>query len=402
MAYQRFVSVAGGVLLAAGSANAQTVERRLDVAASTDVVFDDNVARATEARARASRLEPEDVVFRPALNVDAVLPFGRNSLTLSGSLGYDIHARNTRLNRERLFLDSTLAVRFASCDGTLSTDFTRQQSDLANLAFTPGLARDEISNTETLTSVTGTLACGDRIGFRPTVSVTQSFGRNTNDFYQYSDFNSTGVSAGVEYSGPAFGTLTVFGSYSNSSYPNREFLFGPGDDGFETKSISARLQREIGARLSGSIEAGYTNVSSKREGGGEGFSGLTASANLVGRVTDRLQLSGRLARSVSASNVLGADYVINRVIALDANFALSERMNVTAGASWNARDLRGQVTLLPTIGSDETSLVHAGVQYGWNQRLRSTVRFERAHRDAQFEEFNYTSNRIILSLRAGF
>lgn len=403
MASIRFVSVGFAVLLAAGSAHAQTGPgRRVNIALTGGVIFDDNVARASEERANATGLVEEDLVFRPALAVDVFLPIGGQSLTVLGSLGYDIHARNERLDRERFQLGSVLGLRFSRCDASVNGNFTRQQTDLANLAFgNPFLGDEQIRNTETFTSVTGTLACGSRIGFRPTVSVTQSFARNSNELYRFSNFDSTGVTAGVEYSGPAFGTLTVYGGYSNSSYPNREFLLGPGDDGFETKSLSARLQRQIGARLSGSIEAGYTNVSSKREGS-QGFSGLTASADLVARVSDRLQVSGALARQVNASNVLGAEYVVSRLISLNASYAVSERMTLDAGAAWNARDLRGSPLLaIPTIGDDQTSTIQGGVRYTFPRRLQLSVRGEVARRDADFDVFDYTSHRAIVSVRLG-
>lgn len=403
MASIRFVCVSFAVLVAAGSAHAQTAPgRRIDVAVTGGVTFDDNVARASEQRARQTGLVAEDLVFRPAVSVDVFLPLGGQSLALRGSAGYDIHARNTRLDRERVQLGSTLGLRFGRCDGSVNGVFRRQQTDLSNLAFgNPFLVGNQVRNTETFTTVTGSLACGSRIGFRPTGSVTQSFGRNSNNFYRFSNFDSTSVTAGVEYSGPGFGTLTVYGGYTNSNYPNRRFLLGPGRDGFETKTISARLQRQIGARLSGSIEGGYTDVSSKRAGS-RGFSGLTASADLVARVNDRLQVSGALARQVNASNVLGAEYVISRLISLGASYAVSERMTVDAGAAWNARDLRGSPLLaIPTIGDDRTSTIHAGVRYGFPRRLQLSVRAERARRNADFDVFDYTSNRAIVSARLG-
>ena len=58
------------------------------------------------AFAAARGLKRADVLYAPALNLNLVHAEGGLSLFLSGQAGYDIHQRNSILDRERLNLQA--------------------------------------------------------------------------------------------------------------------------------------------------------------------------------------------------------------------------------------------------------------------------------------------------------
>lgn len=395
----RFGSVSCAVLLAAGSAQAQTA-RRVDIGASGEIIYDDNATRSNGERARLRGLSKDDFIFRPGATIDVLLPFGRQALAVGGTVGYDFYANNSRLNRERIALDANAALQFAQCNGSIYGSFARQQSDLADLTFGPGAL--DITNTSTVSSLGASASCGRQIGFRPTASITFTRGRNSDERRQFSNNNSTSISGGVTYARPVLGTFTLFGSYTRSTFPDRGRLFGFPDDGFESKAVSGRFERQIGSRMTGSIEAGYSNVTSKRAGV-PAFSGLTGAISLNVRATDRIQASISASRAASASNTFAANYSINTSVGLEASYAVSDRLVLSAGGVYASRDLRGEVPVFgPTIGGDETVSIHADAGYRLNDRIRLGLALNRVDRSAENRIYDFASNRVSLSARLGF
>lgn len=401
MTVLRFGTFSCAALLAAGTAHAQDGERRINIGAATSVAYDDNVARSSPERAAARGISQDDIFFRPGLTVDVLVPLGRQSVTLVGDVGYTFYVENTRLNRERINLLGAAALRFAQCDGGLNASFSRQQSDLEDLVFGPGLD-ESIVNTQTTTTIGGSATCGSAVGLRPTGSVSYTRARNSGGRRGRTDFNSLTLSGGVSFSRPVLGTLTLSGSYTTTDYPERDQFIGIANNGYDVYAGTASLQRNIGARLSGTIQVGYSDVKPRDEGV-PGYSGLTWNVNLSARVSERLQVNGALGQAVQASNLISSSFFINKTASLDASYFFGDRLIFSPGISWRERDIRGETGVLgPVLGGDKTSTIHADLSYRQSDRLSFGLILAHVRRDAEAEFYDYTSNRATISARLSF
>src|ERR1700755_3164540 len=93
-----------------------------------------NIAASSAAFAAARGLTRADVLYAPALNVNLVQPMGGLSLFLAWQAGYDIHQKNSILDRERLNLQAGADAQLEGCTATPSGSYSRFQSDLADLS----------------------------------------------------------------------------------------------------------------------------------------------------------------------------------------------------------------------------------------------------------------------------
>src|SRR5690349_19753602 len=78
-----------------------------------------NVAGSSDTIAALRGLNTEDVVYAPSLNLNLVEPLGGATVFLNGYIGYDIHQRNTILDRERISVQGGANTHLAICDTTL-------------------------------------------------------------------------------------------------------------------------------------------------------------------------------------------------------------------------------------------------------------------------------------------
>lgn len=399
--------------LVSGTADAQArrpVTRHLDFSLTGDVVYDDNVSRSSRALADLRGLKQADTRFTPGVKVDGLIPFGRQSLSIIGSAGYDFYARNSRLNRERIALDTVLALRFGRCDGTINGSYARRQSQLDDLILIvdPSLINDPsrfrrglVRNTEEIKTIGASASCGAAVGLRPTASIQHTWVDNSQAIRRFSDYYSTSYSAGIAYARPRFGELTVFGRYDTTTFPNRANLpgFGGQKDGYEVKGGGVRFERELGSRLLGLAELSYSSVNPKRDGV-PGFSGLTWRLNLTADVSSRLQLIAQASRAVEPSNRVDANYSISRIYGLNGTYTLSPRLTLEASALQRQRDYRGAgILFLPIIGEpllmDKSRTYSAGLRYRASERLGFTLSGAHETRNANGTFYDYTSNRVL-------
>src|SRR5690242_13118414 len=79
---------------------------RTDVRVDSSLRYDSNVARSDDATAALRGIQPEDEIFTPGVSVDVARVLGGQSVFLQGALSYNFYAHNSKLNRERLVLDT--------------------------------------------------------------------------------------------------------------------------------------------------------------------------------------------------------------------------------------------------------------------------------------------------------
>ncbi len=398
-------ALANCVMLAAVQAAAQsaTPVRHIDLGASGDILYDSNVARASADQAAVRGLEREDMRFTPAITVDALFPIGRQSISVIGSGGYDFYARNSRLNRERISLDTALGLRLANCDVSLQGDYARRQSDLGDIGFTGTDPDNRVSNVEEVKTIGASGTCGGRVGFKPVASIARTWTDNNTDVRKFSDVNVTAIEGGVAYARPTFGLLTLFGNYRDTSFPNRILVLGNDDvDGFTLKGGGLRFERRIGSKLRGLVEIAYVSVDPARSAVA-GFSGPTWRGELTATLGSRLQINGRASRSIESSNRVDANYFVERQYSLDTAYAFGSRLSLRGGGVRRNRDFRGAgSTFGPALVQDRTDTLFSSLEFKQSARFTFTLDYTHENRAANGTFYDYTSDRAGVGVRTKF
>lgn len=394
--------IAIGALIAAapGQAQVRPVARDITITTGVSVVAESNVARASEESARIRGLDQGDLRTTPTVTADISLPFGRNYLLFNGVVGYDFYARNTRLNRERIDLNTTAGLNYSNCELVVNGSYLRRQSDLGDLVFidAAGAPISITTNTEEIKTVGANASCGAPVGLRPTAGISQTWADNDTVFRQFSNYRTTSITGGLAYRQPSLGELSIFASKSWTEYSNRPLPTGE-DDGTAVRSYGARYQRNIGSRLYGLLELSYTDVNADNPFARD-FGGLTWRGELTGTVSDRLRLVGSFGRSVESSNLVASSYYVLKDYTLDASYGLSDRVTLTAGAFRRERDYEGTGLLLgQPLVQEELTTFRGGVTYRATPRLSFVIDAAHETRDANSNFLDYDNDRVGLTAR---
>lgn len=395
-------------ILGATSVRAQSQdapERRLDIGVSGQAIYDSNISHTSRTLAAQRGLSRDDYRFTPAITVDVLVPLGRQSASLLGSLGYDIYARNSRLDSERIALDGALGFRVARCDANFTASYARRQSELGDLLFVDGgtgAFTRRVKNKEDIKSLGLSGSCGDEIGLKPTASIQQSWVDNSAGLRRISDYNSTALTGGVAYARPSFGLLTLFGSYSTTQFPNRSnFLGASGDDGFESTGGGVRFERSIGSRIRGLVEVTYTATDSERAV--SDFSGVTYRGSITQYIGDKLEWTFELSRAVQPSNRIDANYSVERLYDFNVNYALAQRLTLYATLIARNRNYRGGFQSVgPLLVNDKLRSGTLGARYTLGRRINLTLSGTRESRSANGTLFDYKSTRVAAGVATTF
>ncbi|KQR88059.1 outer membrane beta-barrel protein [Sphingomonas sp. Leaf343] len=399
--------IALSAMMGATSAYAQTAapERHLTAGVRATATYDSNISRTSDELRVRRGLTKEDMRYTPSLTIDALLPLGRQSLSLIGAVGYDFYQNNTRLNSERVNLDGAAGFQVSQCSGAFTANYARRQSDLGDLFFITdpvGTISSRVRNQEDIKSIGVSAACGGAIGIKPTASIQQTWVDNSAGIRRISDYSSTSAQAGLSYSRPTFGLLTLFGSYSTTSFPNRSSIVGlPDSDGFKSKGGGIRFERAIGSRLSGLVEVSYTSTDSQRSV--NDFSGITYRGQITQRIGTSLLWTFDVSRAVQPSNRVDANYSVEELYSFNADYALSERAGINLNLYSRDRNYRGGFLVLgPSLVNDQTRSVTVGGRYRLLRRINLTLAGTRESRQANGTIFDYKSTRVVTGISTTF
>jgi hypothetical protein len=361
-----------------------------------ETAYETNVSGGAASVAGARGLKQDDFIFTPTLLVDLFKTFGRESLFLTGSAGYNFYAYNGTLNRENIDLAGGGNAQIGPCRTTVTGVYDRRQQQLENLTR---LAVQDVYS-ETSLGVQG--ACGRAIGFQPTFSFNQTWTNSTQQQQQSTDYNSTGGSGGIAYVTPTFGNLTVSGNYTSTRFVNRVIALGPIQlqDGYDTYGGGVSYSRLLGARIQGVVSLSYTTVQPYI--GSAGFSGPTYSLDVTYRVGGRLSLHGNVTHDIQPSNVIDSDYYIETKGQIEASYLFSSRLDATVGFSDSARNFKGPA-LMPAVDLTHDTLesVYGTVTYSLRKVYVSLdVRHE--YRSANLSGFSYPNTRVGFTVGTKF
>lgn len=396
MVYGRLaVSLLVGV--AAMSSQAVAQERELKLGARVQVEHDSNVVLGKNALGNAQGLTPEDTRFVPSLNIELIQPVGRSSVFLSGTAGYTFYDKNTQLNRERLDFSGGGSTRLGPCFSTLSADYNRG----INQVDDPMIVIDA-KNIRKVTSAAIAVNCGSTSGFSVVGNVSQDWSRNSARAVQQSDYDSTTLMVGLAYRRPALGALTIFANRETVEYRDRLL-----SDGYQIDAVGVTFDRQLGARIQGSVTASYSMVEQdqvllpgmvQQEQNVVSYGG-----DLSFRASTRLLLQASFNRGITPSVGVGQSYEISDRYRLSGTYSVGSRIVVSAGYSRVERQPGEDAIPSILVPTDSTvSNIFGSVRYKQSDNLSFELGLEREERETDVPIFDYTSNRIGLTAIATY
>lgn len=381
-------------LAAQGSSAAKP---QMDINFTLGIRHDTNVARTDEALAASRGLKRADERVTPGVNINVVRPLGRNSLSVSGFVGYDFYRRNTRLNRERIGLSASAGINAGPCLLTLSPSIERGQSELGNIGLVSLPGSDSVKNTQTTQDYSAELRCGRRTGLRPLVGYERVIGDNSNRLRQISNFRSNKYTAGLGYSNPTLGDFTVTANRNDTQYPRR-LSTGPNPfGGFRSDSLRVTAQRDIGSLIVANASISYTrlrpNLATVRT-----FNGLSWSLGATVRPTTRLSTKLAFSNTVSPSLQAAAVYQRARNLSANATYALTPRTSLKAGVSQDHHRYEGASAVYgPLLTNDTLTRFSAGASYSWNRKVQFNLDVGHERRNANGTIYDYSSSYVALT-----
>lgn len=372
------------------------------------LIYDTNVTGTNGTVPTSRALTKGDEIFEPAIKFDLARPLGRETVYLQGSAGYDFYARNSILNRENLDIRPGVIGQLGYCQVGLGGGYTRAQSDLNELALDPTGGRSivQVKNVLQVEQIAANANCGRSFGLAPNASVSETWTQNSSPIQRFTNAQTFSGSAGLAYRRPTFGSLSLFGSYSHTDYPDRSALFGFPTAGvatsFETVSGGVTYSRAIGSRLQADASISYTHVKSPGSSTG-GYSGLTYSGALNYQASTRLKVSANVSRATTPSNRLNSSYAIEDLYSGQVAYQLGHRINLSGGASLAHNSYNG----IPyPIGFDLTDeklyTVFGDIEYQFARHLALGLNVQHVQREANFPGLSYPETRAGLTARATF
>ncbi|MBA3896962.1 MAG: outer membrane beta-barrel protein [Sphingomonadaceae bacterium] len=367
--------------------------RHVDATLSTTLQYDSN-GLLSDSAVNGSGPSQSDLRATPSLNLDIYVPVGRQAVFLAGGIGYDFHTRYKRFNSERINLAGGADLSYAgNCTSHVELGYARYHTNLADIVDIGGGFTD--NNREERRSFGIDAGCGGAIGLRPSIGFRREEVRNSSFFRRISNDNTDTYTTQLGYSRPALGTVSIYGSFSDGEYPNRRTATFV--DGVRIFSGGLQYERAVGTRLTARGSLGYSRVEPKAPGVPK-YGGLSYSLSATYR-GDRISLTALGSRSVEQSNILDISYDIDTNFSLNAEYALSPKVNLLGDARYQRRSFRSSPLIPSSLarGSDRLYDVGGGVRLFPRNRLSFTLEAEREHRDADVRLLNYNDTRVSLT-----
>lgn len=380
-----------GQARAQGAADARD-PRQMDIGVDVSGSYDSDVLRGDTIRRVRPDAQNEDFVITPRLTADIVAPIGRQSAFLNGQVGYQFYQNNSFLNRESINGEGGFRLRpIRNCVATVTGRYTQQQSQLYDIidGFDP-------TNVEKIGGVSADVGCQTASGLAPSFSAGRTRAKNSSIVRKFNEYVSDNVQASLGYSRPQLGTLSVYASIAKSRYPLRRALLpGLPADGADVYSTGVGYERQIGTRLSGKANLGYTRVNPRLPGTPD-FKGASWNVDLTYDSRNRFRGTVSFARSVEQSNRLGDTYGINTSLRLNGEYAFNDRFRLTGGVAYIRRKQeQSPLFQLPNFNSrDRTVSVYSRLTAGNVGPVGIAFDVSREHRKSVVPIYNYGSTRF--------
>lgn len=389
----------GVTALPEGDALAQTMPAmgnpgdRVTIEARGKVSYSTNVAGGDSSLADLRGLEPEDVVYSPALSITLQQPLARQMLFLQADGNLQRHQNNKTLDSENVSATTGAAGRFGPCGGSAIAGYSRRRSDVAELL---NVATKNIA-TQRFVQGQATCAAGSiQTGF----SARRAKLDNSGNSAGYTDSTTDNLSAQVGYGNAQLGVLSVTGQYSRVTYEASGDPTIPTQPTFQTYSAGLSYQRKIGRRLNGQAQASYTTVD--EDGPAGSFNSWSAAASLQYLLSERARLEFQYDRGVQASRNVFSTFSLNETFALTGTYALSQRISLRLGGSYQEDDFRGPVGPGPQVEDDQRWTVSGSATMKVGRQVSVDLSASQSKRKTNLPQFDEEATRVSLGVVSKF
>lgn len=392
------------------------------------VEHDSNLTRQSEASAILSQLTPSDTIYAPTVNVNFVMPVGRQAIFLNGSGSYLFHQTNTQLNNERVNIAGGGSLSLGPCGAVLRGGYARGRNELTapgagqtgavsdgatgSLLPTTSNLESTIRNIETVEDVSLGLSCSRSSGIGINGQVAQQWTSNSEVISGSGSYRATSASVGISYQRPAFGSLSLAGIYGRTIYGGQ---LAPQlvPRGFETTGANLSFSRQLGGRIQAQATAGYTRAHQLSPPpipiGVIGnpfadFSGFTYTAGASFRATRNLTARATFQRQISPTLLSGSSYEVLTGYGLGVQYTLGTHITVDVRGDRQQSRTNGAIltNAAQSLTDSRVNDLSASVSYRFNRRLSVQLSGTRETRTADNTRFAYSNDRVALTLSSNF
>jgi hypothetical protein len=346
-------------------------------------------------------LTPEDTTWRPSANFSVVQPLGRQSVFVRGTVGYDFHQNNPRLNSNRVDVSSGASLSSRACQTALVGDYSTRQTELIDAT------QLSVQNQQESTTVSLNGGCGARGGAGVQLGLQRQDVSNSVAIQKLADHSLQSVTLGLTYGRPTLGNVILAYSYSDQDYPNRINALGGVGDSYANQSIGLTFKKSFGTRLSLVAGASESIVQLKvvRAGMSKTSSNVNYNVAVTYTVNQRLDLGLNASRATKPSNQAGGLFDVVTGGGLNANYKIGSRFALGAGATYLESVSNGgspTVPVLATITNSRTNSYFASIRYNQSSKASVTLDVRQEDRTTNLPTFDYSDTRISLTTAVNF
>ena len=377
--------------------------RTVKVRAGAQAEFDTNIAKTSEAQAVIQGLTLEDVTYTPSLNVNFVVPLGRQAVFMQGAASYLFHQNNKRLDHDSFNVAGGVGNSLGPCGTVLTGAYQRGRSQLSDRA----LVLDVQSITETKSATFG-LTCSRPSGLGIVANGMLQRGSNSGSTVAIREFETESLSGGLSYGRPSSGSISVQGNYGRTKYPQQVGAMAQGL-GYETKGVSVHVERRVGARIQLGGTFGYVEAMSLAPPPvtvptmPSRFKGINYLGDASYRASSRLQASATFSRQISPSLIAGRSFEVQSAYSLGVDYKIGSRISTRLAAQQTESTSRGgSPATATTLTASKVKTVLASIRYRQSDRLSFVLNAAHEQRTANDPRFAYTGDRVGLTADVSF
>lgn len=303
------------------------------------VVNDDNLYRLPDGvgprSAGLNATTRADSILTPFFDVNDLLLYGRQRLSLMGGVSRQMLRANPSFDATYLNYAGDLQWQLGN---ELSGDLSGRQQE-SQTSFADFLSSQ--SNTQTIRTDHGDADWRPRPDRRLGVSYDRSTGNNTLGARQPYDFHSSLLRFELGVESPLGHEVVVGFSQTRLEYPNRVIVaLAPVDNSFRQRQIDIGTRFAFSEKTSVDARFGYArryfaDVPDRD------FSGPVGNLGVTWQPTGRISVNLGVAHSLNEVDDYNRLYTVSTTESLSLHYALSAKVQITAGADMSRAIYKG-------------------------------------------------------------
>jgi hypothetical protein len=379
--------------------------RSSDYSLVARVQHETNLAHTSKANAALQNVVPEDTYVEPTLTVDFLQPIGRQAVFLRGLGSYLFHDRNKTLDHTHFDFSGGLGTVIGPCGSVYSGGYFRGTNEVNGAALST-----TVRNIQSVIRANAMISCARPTGIGVNLDASYISATNSLKAATSGDYQTASVDAGLAYQRPAFGSLSLIASYTKTDYSHH----GPsalGPAGYESRAVSLRAERRLGARINASATVGYnhTDLSSPRvntaaaNGALSNYSGLTYSGDVSFRATSRLVTTLAFERAVQPTQIAGGSYQVSTNLTGNVNYSLGSRIQLGLTGEQKRTNVRGDIPVSAlTLTNNRVRTAEVRATYRLGRRVSFVLSGEHQEQRSDNVLNNFNDNIVGLSTAVRF